>query len=83
MSNKIEIPLTPVTSSQIQAIGFDEPSGILAIQFIGKNGQPGSIYHYANFTRELYVEFASAPSLGSWFYQNVKHNAAKHPYTKQ
>lgn len=78
----MSIPLTPVTSSQISAIGYDESSNTLAIQF-KRNGQPDSIYHYANFTREDFIRFASAPSIGSYFYANIKNNAAKYPYVKQ
>jgi KTSC domain len=72
------IALTPVTSSQIEAIGYDEPSQTLAIKF-----KSGGLYHYSNFTKEDWLSFASAESIGSHFYKNIKHNAAKYPYQKQ
>jgi hypothetical protein len=77
------IPLTPVTSSQIESIGFDEPSQTLAICFKSKTGGPGSVYHYAGMTRENYIAFASAESIGSHFYKHIKSNPLKYPYTRQ
>lgn len=77
------IKLTPVTSSQIAAIGHDSEFNILAIQFHGKGGNPGSIYHYANFTREDYLSFASAPSIGKHFYVYIKNEVVKYPFEKQ
>lgn len=72
------IPLTPVTSSQISAIGHDHETSTLAIQF-----KSGGLYHYANVTHEEYIAFASAESVGSFFYRNIKNNPQKYPYTKQ
>jgi hypothetical protein len=73
-----EIPLTPVTSGKIEAIGHDPETNTLAIKF----KPSGSIYHYKNFTREKFVEFATAASLGSYFYKNIKPETIRHPYTK-
>lgn len=80
------IPLTPVTSSQISAIGWlphpDGTAGILAIQFKNKDGSPGSIYHYLGLSNEDWITFASAESIGSHFYRHIKNNPQKYPYTK-
>lgn len=78
----MSIPLTPVTSEIITAIGHDEPSHTLAIQFKVKHGS-GQTYHYANFTREDYVAFAAAESIGKHFYKHIKDNPLKYPYTRQ
>lgn len=76
------IPLTPVASSQIAAIGHDPSTNTLAIEFASKTGGHGSIYHYASFTREGYDAFSSAESIGSHFYKFIKNNPQKYPYTK-
>lgn len=65
------IRLTPVTSSQIAAIGHDAASNTLAIQFL-KQGQPGSVYHYSNVTPEQFAEFRDAESIGSHFGKNIR-----------
>jgi hypothetical protein len=74
------IPLTPVKSSQLAATGHDPATETLAIQFLQK-GQPGNVYHYANFTAAEYSAFASAESAGSHFGKHIKPHADKHPYT--
>lgn len=74
------IPLTQVKSSQLAAIGHDPATETLAIQFLQK-GQPGNVYHYANFTAAEYSAFASAESAGSHFGKHIKPHADKHPYT--
>lgn len=54
------IPLTEVKSSQLHAIGHDPVGNKLAIQFKGKDGKPGSIYHYDNFTAADFAKFKTA-----------------------
>lgn len=68
--------LTPVTSSQIDAIGHDPETNTLAVRFRG-----GSTYHYADVTAEQYDEFYRSESLGKHFGANFKNNGS-HPYTK-
>lgn len=84
------ITMTPVQSSQIQAIGHDPASNTLAIQF--KRGQEaphggeiqalGPVYHYANVDAELFERFRTAESIGSFFYKTIKPHADKYPYTR-
>jgi hypothetical protein len=84
------IPLTPVQSSQIHAIGHDPASNTLVIQFRSKReaprggavNAPGSIYHYANVGADLFEKFRTAESVGSFFYKNIKPHADKYPYTR-
>ena len=73
------IPLTPVKSSQMAAIGHDPATETLAIQFLTK-GQPGNVYHYRNFTAAEYAAFASAESPGAHFGKHIKPHGDKHPY---
>jgi hypothetical protein len=78
--NANSIPLTPVKSSQLAAIGHDAATETLAIQFLQK-GQPGNVYHYRNFTAAEYAAFASAESAGSHFGKHIKPHGDKHPFT--
>jgi hypothetical protein len=73
------ITMTPVQSSQIQAIGHDPASNTLAIQF--KSGK-APVYHYANVDGELFERFRTAESIGSFFYKTIKPHADKYPYTR-
>ncbi len=71
------IPLTSVSSSQIEAIGYDEASKTLAVQF-----RKGAIYHYENVTPELYKSFSTADSLGKFFGANIKAHPQQYPFQK-
>jgi hypothetical protein len=73
------IPLTPVQSSQIHAIGHDPASNTMAIQF--KSGK-APVYHYANVDAEEFAKFSGAESIGSYFYKHIKPNAEKFPFTR-
>lgn len=75
------ISMTSVKSSQIHAIGHDPVTNTLAIQFKSKSGA-GSVYHYQNFTPELFNEFKSAKSLGQHFKTSIKDAVKKHPFSK-
>lgn len=77
--NANSIPLTPVKSSKLAAIGHDVASQTLAVQFFAK-GQPGNVYHYANFTAAEYAAFAGAESVGKHFLAHVQPHKEKHPY---
>lgn len=76
-----EIPVTPVESSQIAAIGYDAGTSTLAIQFPAKSGA-GSVYHYANFEAERYADFLAAESKGSFFGKYIKPFKDRYPYKK-
>lgn len=65
------IEMQPVNSSQIAEIGHDEPSNTLAIRFKSKRG-PGSLYHYPNKSRDLFLKFRAAESLGRFFGEHIK-----------
>ncbi|HEX8610204.1 MAG TPA: KTSC domain-containing protein [Telluria sp.] len=72
------ITLTPVTSSQIAAIGFCTETNTLAVQFFHK-GAPGNVYQYANFSADDYAAFAGAESVGKHFYKHIKPFGDKYP----
>ncbi len=63
------IALEPVESNQVKAIGYDDATKTLAVQF--KHGL-GAIYHYPNVERATFEAFKSAESIGTFFGQNIK-----------
>ncbi len=67
MSKLKLVPVKPVRSSQIEAIGYDEKREVLQVNFIS-----GGIYQYKPVTPELYSEFRDAKSKGGWFDINIK-----------
>lgn len=63
------IPLHPVKSSQLKAVGYDAQRNILAAQFL--HGAQ-AVYHYPNVTPELHAAFAAADSKGEFFGKHIK-----------
>lgn len=60
--------MTPVTSSQIAAVGFNPETKQLRVSFIHGN----SLYEYDGVEQETYDDLVNASSVGSYFAQNVK-----------
>ena len=60
-----------VESSQITEIAHDFELKRLYVFF--KNG---SVYSYTSFSLEDYQNFLNAPSIGSYFYKNIKSNSS-------
>lgn len=69
--------MIPVSSSQIEAIGHDPVTNQVHVKFAS-----GGHYHYDNFTAEKFAEWKAAPSIGSWFYKNLKPANGSHPFTR-
>ena len=59
--------LTPVHSSNIDAIGYDRETHTLSVQFLS-----GKTYTYANVPEELYRAFLAAPSKGQYFARMIR-----------
>jgi len=78
--NANNIKLTPVKSNKLAAIGYDAARQVLAVQFFSK-GQPGSVYHYANFSSDDWAVFAYAESHGKHFIAHIQSQKEKYPYT--
>jgi hypothetical protein len=77
------IALTPVSSSQIGAIGHHAETNTLAIQFKPREDEvEGSVYHFSNVDRAAYDELANASSVGGHFYKTIKPDAVKYPFVK-
>lgn len=64
------ITMHPVTSSNVEAIGYDAETKTMAVQF--KGGKPP--YHYANVPAEVYAAFVCAESIGSHFAKHIRGN---------
>lgn len=57
----------PVSSSMINAVGYDAASQILEIEFTR-----GTIYQYAEFPKALFDEFLSSSSVGQFFGSRIR-----------
>jgi KTSC domain-containing protein len=75
--SRTPIKTAPVASSQIQAIGHDPETNTLAIEF-----KSGGLYHYGNVDADLYREFSTAQSIGSFFHNRIKPKADLYPYLR-
>lgn len=69
------IILVPVTSNQVKAIGYDEATKTLAVQFTRGTG---AIYHYPNVEPETHTAFMTSESIGKFFGAHIK----QLPFTK-
>lgn len=63
------IPMSPVESKQLAAVGYDAASKTLAITFARG---PGHIYHYPNVEQAIHDNLMAAESKGAFFGQNIK-----------
>jgi len=64
----LDIPLTPVKSSQIGAIGYHPSSSTLRVRFNGS----GSTYDYTGVPADSFEAFRKAESIGKFFGAHVK-----------
>lgn len=59
--------MTPVQSSNLAAVGYDAATQELTIEF-----QSGQTYIYEGVDPGTYQALIYAPSLGSFFYRNIR-----------
>lgn len=59
--------LTPVTSSSIDAVGYDEDSRTLHVRF-----QSGHTYSYSNVDPEEHRALVAAKSVGAHFTKHIR-----------
>ena len=72
-----------VESSQIEAVGYDPETQTLGLKFPPNKRQPeGAEYHYGNVSPRTHQALMAAPSIGSYFGQNIKAHPEQYPYTK-
>lgn len=58
---------TPVQSKEVAVVGYDAQKFILEIVF-----RRGGVYHYKEVPSRIHQELMKAPSLGTYFTQNIK-----------
>jgi len=61
----IVMEMKPVTSSQVESVGFE--NGTLAVKF-----KSGGTYHYAGVPQHQYDSMMKSPSIGSYLHKNIK-----------
>jgi hypothetical protein len=57
----------PVTSTDINSVGYDVDSQVLEIEF-----HKGGMYQYFEVPQEIYEELMGADSKGKYFNMNIK-----------
>jgi hypothetical protein len=62
-----KIPVTPVKSSNIHAIGYDPETQTLAVHF-----KSGAIWHFAGVRPDLAAALRAAPSKGKLFVEQIR-----------
>ena len=62
------IPMAPVKSAQLGAIGYDAVSQVLAVKF----ARGGAVYHYSGVKPDLHAALMAAESKGAFFTQRIK-----------
>jgi hypothetical protein len=65
----LPIPMEPVESRQVRAIGYDAETKTLAVTF---NYGAGAIYQYPDVEPEVFEAFKAAESKGAFFGQHIK-----------
>jgi len=64
----------PVSSSNLESVGYDPDSAMLEIEF-----HDGSIYQYSGVPQDVHTALMAAASLGSFLHKHIK---GKYPYKK-
>lgn len=83
MSNAASIPMVAVESSQIHSLGHDAATSTLAVRFKNRaTGEATSLYHYRNVSADLFEQFRTAESIGSFFGKRIKPYVVDFPYTR-
>jgi len=59
---------TPINSSMITSIGYDDSTGTLEIEF----KSDGAVWQYYDFPETMWNEFQNAESQGKYWHGNIK-----------
>ena len=65
----VAIPMKPVESNQVAAIGYDAARRTLQVTF---TRGPGHIYQYPGVEPEVHLAFMAAESKGKYFGERIK-----------
>lgn len=73
---------TPVKSSQVKSIGYDESEKMLHVEFQPRKTETeGQIYEYANIPSGLYADLMKAESKGAFLGKYILRNKT-HPFKR-
>ena len=78
MADESGFEMIPVSSSQIEAVGFNPSTGEGRVAFLAKGSRPGSLYSYPSCTQDEFdqiVNGAIGGSVGTTFGQLWKYKA--------
>ncbi len=64
---EIKLQRNQVASSNVAAVGYDEPTSTLEVEFVN-----GSVYNYFDVPRNEYDQLVSASSVGTYLAANIK-----------
>jgi hypothetical protein len=65
MADESGFEMVPVSSSQIESVGFNPATGEGRVAFLAKGSRPGSLYSYPNCTQEEYDQIINGSIGGS------------------
>jgi hypothetical protein len=72
----VKIPLEPIASSSLKAIGYDLSTQTLAIQF-----QNGRVFYYEGVVVDVALELGASGSKGTFYSTRIKHQFKGRPVT--
>jgi hypothetical protein len=61
------VKMTPISSSAIEAVGYDPPTGRMRIRFTG-----GNEYDFRGVPRHVYQGLMSASSSGTYYNDHIR-----------
>ena len=64
--DRAQVPRSPVVSSHLGSVGYDEQRAVLAVQF-----RDGELYEYQGVPMEEYIGLITAKSVGKYFQQKI------------
>lgn len=62
-----DIEMIPVRSSNVAAIGYDDETATLVIQFLDE-----SVYYYYDVPEDTFHQFVLAPSKGKFVWREIR-----------
>lgn len=71
------ITRTPVRSTALRSVGFDERASVLEVEFVS-----GAVYRYFGVPRAVYAELLAASSKGRYFNLHVKDAGFRYERTR-
>lgn len=65
MAEENDFNMTPVASSQIEAVGFNPATGQGRVMFLAKGSRSGSLYEYDSCTKDEFDQIVTGAIAGS------------------